>query len=149
MPLVSTSNTNINTIDYDTFTTRTVNLPINTIGLKAYTQFDVYVDGVNCNWAAKQFGKDLGDPLVSDQEGKLSFFILYEFPYEGTYAYDSVNNNGNNGKLGSQTNKNVNYVDSFIEIELRIGSVIVSKMKIPSPLIVTPGHTNRSDHHGH
>lgn len=149
MPIVSVSNVDINTLDYDTFTARTLNFPVSAKSLKAFTQYDLYVDEVNYNWAAKQFGKDLGDPLVSDQEGRLYFTVLLEFPYEGTYAYDEVQYDSNQGKLGSQTNRNVNYVQSYMDVELRVGSEVVSKMKVSKPIIVTPGHTNRSDHHGH
>jgi len=46
-------------------------------GLKPYTQYYLYVNKVQNSTRAKQFGKKLGDPLVTDKNGQIQvvFYI--------------------------------------------------------------------------
>lgn len=148
MPLVATSNTFLDDISYDTFQTRNHTWNMKFWGLKPNTKHDLYVDGVEYNWAAKQFGKDLGADLVSDSDGKLLFNLFYEFPFEGTYSLDMSNKNQNLGSGSSVTSVDCKYVKTDIVVELRAGNSVTTH-RIPYRICYVQGHTNRSDHHGH
>lgn len=50
-------------------------------GLRPNTKHTFYIDGVNHNFAARQYGKDFGDDLISDSSGELHIEYLMEFSY--------------------------------------------------------------------
>lgn len=115
-------------------------------GLKANTTYSLTINGVEYGFLAKPFGGDLGDPLVSNTSGQLVFSVLYEVPYEGSYSYDALEFN-NDKAVGVQTKPN-NYHQTVMTVSISDGTKTFSKM-VPLKILVTPGHTNRSEYHGH
>lgn len=49
----------------------------NIVGAKPYSQYIVYSDGYDLTCRIKPFGKNLGDPLLTDQTGKMTFTLFY------------------------------------------------------------------------
>lgn len=46
-------------------------------GVKPYTTYTVYSDGYDLTCRVKPFGKNLGDPLITDQYGMMGFTLFY------------------------------------------------------------------------
>lgn len=47
------------------------------VGNKPYTQYTVYSDGYDLSCRVKPWGKNIGEPLISDASGKLNFMLFY------------------------------------------------------------------------
>jgi len=50
-------------------------------GLRPNTKHNITIDGVDYAFATKQFGKDFGADLLSDENGELKLGVLYELRY--------------------------------------------------------------------
>lgn len=149
MPLAFTSNTSF-TLSSDTFKTQCKGITIDFGGLKPLTRHDCLVDGLNYNWATKQFGKNIGDDLISDVKGKINITILFEIPYEGTIAHDNiVTRVDNNLLLGNQSEQRTNnYMVTNKVIEIK-GNNSYAKYIKTFRFLINPYHANRIEHHGH
>lgn len=149
MPTTFTSNSAF-ALSSDTFKTQTKAVELPFIGLKSSTKHDVFVDGINYNWATKQFGKNLGDDLVSDERGRLTIIIYLEIPYEGTVSYDNIIHNTNqNVLIGNQSEaKARNYMTTNKVIEVK-GDNSYGKYLKTLRILVNPAHVNRAESHGH
>lgn len=66
-------------------------IPQNLVGLKPNSPFDFFVNGVNMNWATQPFGGELGDQLISDAKGNLTFTWHLEQQYFHSYAINGLN----------------------------------------------------------
>lgn len=150
MPLVATSNSTFGFTDQDAVRSSAKFIYINAHSLKPNTKFDLYIENIESNWCARQLGKDLGDSLISDEHGYLLFGFLFEFPFEGQYSFDTFNINSDDttNAINQSTKETSNFINSAKTVELRSPTCSVS-YNIKSRILVTFGHTNRSEHHGH
>lgn len=87
------------------------------------TQYDVYMDGVKINAFVKPYGKNLGDPIISDANGKIVVLLLLDIPYDANY-------------LTAQKTVEGYYTQAKI-IEFRDPSGRASKLQLPINLKVT------------
>jgi hypothetical protein len=60
-------------------------------GLKANSPYDLYVNKINMDWACQPFGGNLGDPLISDATGTLTFTWFFEQQYYQGIAVQGLN----------------------------------------------------------
>lgn len=58
------------------------------------TQYDVYMDGIKINAFCKPYGKNLGDPIISDMNGKAMVLLLLDIQYDANYLTAQNTNNG-------------------------------------------------------
>lgn len=150
MPVWTTSPDVFDDVTSDTVRSKAFNVPITCMGLKPNTKYDFYLDGIEFSWAAKPFGKRLGQDLVSDASGKLSFYFLYDFQYEGNYAFDNVPNTPATGSQYNQQGDDQPYyftTQRFIELKGAGGAY--ASAYFPLRLLIIPSHTNRMESHAH
>jgi hypothetical protein len=149
MPLWSTSNVVFADTTQDTLRSKAFNVPISVTGLKPNTKYDFYLDSVLYTWACKPFGKNLGDNLVSDASGKLTFYFLYDFQYEGNYAFDDLPVTPQTGSQYNQQGTDQYYyykTNRFIELK---GPGSYASAYFPLRLLIIPSHVNRIQSHAH
>lgn len=82
------SNTSISTVAQDTFKNTATLYPIAFAGLKPNARFTLLLDGQDYSWAAAQYGKNIGDPFISDSNGILKLKVLFEIPFSRPAEYD-------------------------------------------------------------
>ena len=122
-------------------------LIFNAKGLKPSTSFSLFVDGVDSTWAAKQFGQDMG-VLLSTSLGRISFGLLHELPYSGSYSFDIVNiNTSSKQSAGGQKTIN-NYQRTSKLLELKGGGT-TSQFFMPVRILTVPGDSTQQSQHGH
>ena len=94
----------------------------------------------------------MGDPIVSDRDGKVTVFILHEIPFEQSYTYDGIlSQTDNQTQLRNQQNSGiptVNFQTSAKTVQFIAPNSIVT-IVLPIRIWLTLGHPNRSDHHTH
>jgi hypothetical protein len=149
MPLWNTTSDVFSDVTSDTVRSKTFNVPADVSGLKAKTNYDFYLDGVQYNWACKPFGRQLGDQLVSDPEGKLKFNFLYDFQYEGNYAFDNLPATPVTGSQYNQQETDSYYyftTTRFIELK---GANSYASAYFPLRLLIIPSHVNNITSHQH
>lgn len=133
----------------DTFKSKSAAIPLDFVGLKPNTTYSVFLDNVDASSIVKPWGKRLGDAAVSDASGMLSVLLLMEMPYEGTYSFDHVESKtAAPNKTVNQPKTGQNYHSTTRLFELRDGTTSIRR-QIPQNILVIPGHTNRSEFHGH
>ena len=149
MPLWSTTNAVFDDTTSDTARSKAFNVPIECMGLKPNTKYNFFLDGVDYSWAAKPWGKNLGEDLVSDNEGKLSFYFLYDFQYEGNYAFDNLPATPVTGtQYNQQGNDQFYYYSTQRFVELKGAGSYVSAY-FPLRLLIIPSHVNVIQSHAH
>lgn len=151
MSLQATSNSYYQTLTLDPPITTNGLIRFDAWGMKPNTKYDIFVNDVDYGWATKPWGKNLGDQIVSDSNGKAVFFILTEIPFEASYAYDRVIADNNTVQSRNQQNNqlsSVNLNETVRTIQLIApGSTITIKTRVI--MWITLGHPNRSEHHTH
>lgn len=150
MPLWSTSSDVYNDKTSDTARSKAFNIPVSCAGLKPGTKYQFYLDGVEFGWAVKPFGKKLGDDLVSDDNGVLQFNFLYDFQFEGNYAFDNLPTTPTTGSQYSAQSADTPYyftTQRFLELKGTGGAYASSYF--PLRLLITPAHANRIESHAH
>jgi hypothetical protein len=149
MPVWATSNTVFDDTTTDTLRSKAFNIPIESGSLKPNTKYDFYLDSILYNWACKPWGKNLGDDLVSDDEGKLYFNFLYDFQYEGNYAFDNLPVTPVTGSQYNQQGADQFYyftTNRFLELK---GAGSYVSAYFPLRLLIIPSHVNRIESHAH
>lgn len=66
-------------------------LEIQGVGLKPITIYDAYFDGIKVNAFCKPYGKNLGDPMISDDAGKLKIQFHMAIQYNQKYLTAPAN----------------------------------------------------------
>lgn len=147
MSIINGSNSSFGFSSSDTFRTKTKEASVSFAGLKPLTRYNMAINGYDYNWASRTYGSDLGDPLISDQYGKITVYYVFEIPYEGS-GYGPTNNRAYDQSvtLNSQERTPAEYVSSMQLIELSAPGSYVS-VNVPLNIIVTPEHTNRIEGH--
>lgn len=149
MPVWSTSNAVFNSTSGDTVRSKAFQVPISATGLKPNTNYDFFLDGIQYNWAVKPWGGTLGSQLTSDEFGTLDFYFLYDFQYEGNYAFDDL---PVTPQTGSQYNKqgadSLYYFTTNRFVELK-GPGSYASAYFPVRLMIVPSHINRLQSHAH
>lgn len=149
MSIQATSNDYFTTLSLDPPITNNKLLELNCWGMKPNTKYEIYVNDVEFGWATKQWGKNLGDDLISDEKGQITVYVLSEIPFEASYAYDHDRPDNSSPTRNKQTDsKPSNIVNTLTTIELRAPNSIITIMR-QTNILVTLGHPNRSEHHKH
>ena len=78
MPISATSNTSLTYTDQDAFKAAMRAATLTAISLKPLTRYDCYIENIESNWAVKPIGGNLGAPLITDINGKVSFILYHE-----------------------------------------------------------------------
>jgi hypothetical protein len=150
MPLWTTSAEVFNDTTSDTVRSKAFNIPVQWKGLKPSTKYKFYLDGVELGFAVKPFGKKLGDDLISGADGTLSFSVLYDFQFEGNYAFDNLPTTPVTGAQYNQQSSDTPYyftTQRFFELK-GVGGAYASGY-FPLRLLITPAHVNRLESHAH
>lgn len=147
MSIINGSNSGFGYSSSDTFRAKAKELNLSFAGLKPLTRYDFYINGANYNWAARTYGSDLGDPLISDAYGKIRVYYVFEIAYEGAgYSPTSNRQYDQSVNLNSQERAPVDYLSSMQLIELIAPGSYVS-VNVPLNIIITPEHVNRIEGH--
>lgn len=72
---------------------RTFSVPFDIKSLKPTTKFTFWCNGVDMSWSCQQYGKRLGDDLISDITGRLKFTFLGEMNNEVVIYSDTTSKN--------------------------------------------------------
>lgn len=94
--------------------------PFKFVGLRPNTKHDLYMNGIIYNWAAKPYGKNLGDSIISDNNGRVSIDVFHESAIIPNVE-DSVNNGSFfNSSLTNQQKDNRDriVIRAFTDFEL-------------------------------
>jgi len=95
---------------------KVINTTINWFGLKPNSNYDFKIDGVLCNFLAKQWGKDLGAQLTSDSNGKLT--MVFHYDVENFVELYAMQNRNINSQNVTQVLGPDNHVTVFLELQL-------------------------------
>lgn len=87
--------------------TKYIPLEIHAISLMNNASYQVYYNGDLVNAFCKPFGGNLGAPLISDVNGKLTFLFMMAIPYNQKYLV-------NNASVGAGTQ--LSQVTSTLEL---------------------------------
>lgn len=102
--------------------TKSFQLTVN--GLRASTEYDVYLNGILSNFVIKPWGKDLGEKVLADSEGVGKFTVLSEFEPVGVSFFSSftaTRTNTTEEDLTSMDSSDPpgNFVPGILKIELK------------------------------
>ena len=152
MSIQATSNTYLTELTIDAPITTNQEIRYQVWGLIPNTNYTCYINDVDYSWATRQWGKNLGEPITSDESGKALFFVLHEMPFEASYSYDLENTDQNVYDLRNQQNKqfptrNIHQTVRSMQLISASGHTITIKTR--QSIWVTLGHPNRSEHHRH
>jgi hypothetical protein len=120
--------------------------------MRPLTKYDILVNDIDYGWATKPWGKNLGDDIISDRNGKATVFILHEIPFEQSYTYDSFLNQTDSA---TQLRNQQTYQATTVNIQTTAKTIQFSAPNslitviLPVRIWLTLGHPNRSDHHTH
>lgn len=152
MSVQATSNTYFTELTIGTPITTNQALEYNIWGMIPNTNYTCYVNDVDYSWATKQWGKNLGESITSDANGKARFFILFEIPFEASYSYDF--DNTNQTIYDQRNNQNNQFPTDNIHQMVRTITLISASghtisIRSRQRIWVILGHPNRSEHHSH
>ena len=82
------SNNSITSVSNDTFRTNSHCYKFTYSGLRPNTKHKMYLDGSDYTWACRGFGQNLGEDLLSNNNGQLTVYVLYEIPFSKPAAYE-------------------------------------------------------------
>ena len=147
MPLNQGTSDSFGFTNFDTFRTKNYDLPASFTGLKANTTYQIFLNGNDHGWATRQIGKNLGEPLISDQYGRLKIRYLFEITYDGgnySFQQGSLENQAESFDLSNTKPKN--YFISYQFLELKAPGSYFS-INVPIRMRLTSEHTNRIENH--
>lgn len=78
----------MSTLATDTSRTTVKAIKLSFGGLRPNTKHKMYLDGVDYTWACKGFGQNLGEDILSDENGQVNVTVLYEIPYSFPSNYE-------------------------------------------------------------
>lgn len=113
-------------------------------GLRPNTRHDVYLEGELYTFACKQFGKDLGEDLISDENGRLAFYMLHEVEFNRNMNFELQSSQSlafqSSGVNQQDSRREANLVTNYkiVEIKSPDGNSY-SQLNLESPLLLTPG----------
>ena len=109
-------------------------------GLAPNTIHYPYLDGVDHTFATKQFGKDYGEELITDENGDLDMYFMREIVWNRTQNFELPENpsvNYQNNQLGSQSFASVKNIFVF---EVRsITDESHAQMQFETNILLTAG----------
>ncbi len=94
-------------------------------GLFPNTTYTITVDGEDYTNATRQFGKDFGAPLVSNENGLLVLGVLMEIPFARTQNFELPRTNAlqfQNEQVSSENRRTSQTVTNVITIQLTNGN---------------------------
>jgi hypothetical protein len=62
-------------------------------GLSPNTKYDLHYDGINMNAFCKPYGKNLGDQIMSDEQGQCKVLFLMNIEYNLSYITNTKTDN--------------------------------------------------------
>lgn len=147
MAIINGSNNSFGYSSSDTFRSKAKEWRASFVSLKPNTKHDFFINGIDYNWGARQYGKDLGDPLVSDAYGRLNVLYVFEIVYDGgTHILQETRKYDQSVTHDAPAGRPTNYVRSLELLELKAPGSYAS-VNIPIDIIITPEHTNRIEGH--
>jgi hypothetical protein len=151
MTLQATSNDYFQTLTLDTPITTNEALRINVHGMRPLTEYNIMLNDIDYGWATRPWGKNLGDPIVSDRNGKVTVFILHEIPFEQSYSLDGIAMTTKKSQIRNQQNDTqpTNNMQTTAKVVQFVAPNSTVTIILPIRIWITLGHPNRSDHHGH
>lgn len=70
----------ISTTNDDTYRTAAHAYNMAFVGLRPNTKHKIYLDGIDYTWAAKGYGQNLGEDILSTEKGTASLMVYFEIP---------------------------------------------------------------------
>lgn len=112
-------------------------------GLMPNTKHTLYVDGVDYGYATRQIGKDFGADLVSDVDGILDVFVLYEIPFNRNQNFELPQTptlSFQEEIVNRQSSQNARRVENFVLFEVKnAAETSYAQYSMKMPLLLTPG----------
>lgn len=143
MPVMATSNLVFENTISDTARSKCFQVPVSCTGLQPGTTYSFFLDSIDYSWASKPYGGNLGDPLIPDQYGSLNFYFLYDFQYEGNYAFDDMPvSPQENSQFQQQGDDALYYMQTNRFIELKSAGGSYASTYVPLRLLIIPSHIN-------
>ncbi len=81
MSFNSFSNVSISTLASDTQRAGAMCYRMTFKGLRPNTKHKMYLENVDFSWACRTYGKNIGEDMISDENGDLIVFVYYEIPF--------------------------------------------------------------------
>ena len=113
-------------------------------GLTPSTKHNIYLDDEDIGFRTKQFGKDFGDDLITDENGTIFFGVLLQLPFPRDQNFELPEQQ----TVSFQTNmfgpgadpRIAKTVINYRIVELRSTSGLsYAQFRIQFPLVLTPG----------
>lgn len=143
MALSATSNSSFARVP-DTYQTQAREVKMTAAGLMANTTYTISVEGTDYGFATRQLGKKLGDPLVSNSSGQLTFFIYAEVPFAAQYGQiDGVSSAPNKGSILQTQNSPNNYRQTTKLMTLSAPNGSNLQFEMPSTYYFVPTKPNK------
>lgn len=95
----------INNPTKDTFRSGTHKYRMIFSGLRPNTKHKMYLDNVDYSWACIPYGGMLGDDLVTNENGILHVFVLYEIPFSQPAEYEMPKPSGSSSQFNSPNSR--------------------------------------------
>lgn len=92
--MTSISNTLLTTATKKVTKTKCFPVELYCTNMKPDTKYDFYCDGVLMNAFCKPFGKNLGDQIISDPNGKVQVLFLFNIEYNENFIINKVVEDG-------------------------------------------------------
>jgi hypothetical protein len=142
MALSATSNASFNSAP-DTYQSAATEVRMTMAGLLPNTTYSITIEGGDYGFATRQFGKRLGQPLVSDKLGQLEIFLYAEVPFQVQYGpIDGVSSAPNKSGVLQTQNSRTNYRQTTKVVTLSApGSVL--EFEMPSTYYFVPTKPNQ------
>lgn len=94
MTLISTTADSLVTPAQKIQKSRYFSIELQCVDMIPNTTYDMYVDGVLMNAFCKPYGKNLGDPMIAGQDGKLLVQYHMSIQYNQQYLMTKADTNG-------------------------------------------------------
>ncbi len=99
---------------------RYFSIELQCVAMLPNTQYDFYVDGIIKNDFCRPFGKNLGDPLIADDTGKLLVQYHMGVPFNQKYLTNKVDESGYMSKTQKLEFRDPNGTSSISYMPMRV-----------------------------
>jgi len=92
--LVSTTNTALTTPAVKVLKSRYFSVELKCVNMRPSTTYQFFVDGIDMSAFVKPYGKNLGDPIISQGDGTLIVQYHMSIPFSQNYLTNKVDEAG-------------------------------------------------------
>lgn len=87
-------------------------------GLRPNTKHNIFIEGIDRGYSTRQFGKNFGEDLISDENGEIRYGVLYELEYnrDKNFEIPSKQQTDPNNQQGSKKPSRIFVENKIIEL---------------------------------